>query len=43
MNEISSLQKVRQAYQPKLPAVLAKGIKNLEIAEGAATDRKSVV
>ena len=38
MNEISSLQKVRQAYQPKLPDVLSKGIKNLEIVEGAATE-----
>jgi len=38
MKEISSLQKVRQAYNPKLPSVLAQGIKNLEVVEGAATE-----
>ncbi len=37
MNEISSLQKVRQSYKPKLPGVLTKGIKNLDMVEGNAT------
>lgn len=35
--EISALQKARQAYQPKLPAVLKKGIKNLVVELGDAT------
>ena len=35
--EISALQKARQAYQPKLPAVLRKGIKNLAVDFGEST------
>ena len=38
MKEISALQKVRQAYQPKLPKVLANGINNISMNEGAATE-----
>ena len=38
MNEISALQKARQAYNPKLPTVLSKGINNLVIKEGVATE-----
>jgi pyrophosphate--fructose-6-phosphate 1-phosphotransferase len=35
--EISPLQKVRQTYKPKLPTVLAGGIKNLDVITGEAT------
>jgi len=37
MNEISALQEVRSAYNPKLPSVLANGINNVSMQEGAAT------
>jgi len=35
--ELSPLQKERLQYQPKLPKVLAAGIKNIAIEEGAKT------
>lgn len=35
--ELSPLQKERLQYQPKLPSVLAAGIKNIAIEEGAKT------
>lgn len=35
--QISPLQKARSEYQPKLPASLKQGIKNLKIIEGDAT------
>ncbi len=38
MNEISTLQKARQEYKPKLAGVLVKGIKNLAIVKGNATE-----
>ena len=38
MKEISALQQARQAYNPKLPTVLSKGINNLAIKEGLATE-----
>ena len=36
--EISSLQKARYEYQPKLPGMLRSGIENISVQEGAATE-----
>ena len=35
--ELSALQRARLSYKPKLPKVLAQGIKNLDIEYGSAT------
>jgi len=35
--QVSPLQKARMEYQPKLPASLKQGIKNLKLTEGEAT------
>ena len=36
--DISSLQKIRYEYQPKLPGMLRSGIENISVQEGAATE-----
>lgn len=40
-NNISSLQAARMEYKPKLPHILSKGIKNLSISMGEATESLS--
>ena len=41
MDNISTLQSIRYTYQPKVPAMLRAGIKNIKAVEGGAAGSAS--